>query len=117
MLLTELLPRAAAEYPEKLAVSCGSMRMSYRQVAESVSRLAAALADRRVKRGERVAILHRNCHRMLEAYFGAAASERAGRFAVHKAALNLLAAGRSVRRLRALRVLVLSLPRPRRRTS
>src|ERR1051326_1245497 len=63
MLLTEILPRAAAQYPEKLAVSCGSVRMNYRQVAESVSRLAAALADRGVKRGDRVSILHRNCHR------------------------------------------------------
>ena len=71
MLLTEILPRAAAQYPEKLAVSCGSVRMNYRQVAESVSRLAAALADRGVKRGDRVSILHRNCHRMLEAYFAA----------------------------------------------
>ncbi|HEY1372380.1 MAG TPA: long-chain-fatty-acid--CoA ligase [Candidatus Binatia bacterium] len=71
MLLTEILPRAAAEYPEKLAVCCGTVRMNYREVAESVSRLAGALADLGVKRGDRVALLHRNCHRVLETYFAA----------------------------------------------
>jgi acyl-CoA synthetase (AMP-forming)/AMP-acid ligase II len=71
MLLTEILPRAAAEYPEKLAVSCGAVSMNYRQVAESVARLAAALVDLGVNRGDRVALLHRNCHRVLEAYFAA----------------------------------------------
>jgi fatty-acyl-CoA synthase len=71
MLLTEILPRAAAAYPEKIALVCGSTKLSYRELAGRVGRLVAALRASGVKPGERVALLHRNCHRALESYFAA----------------------------------------------
>ncbi|MBI3060435.1 MAG: AMP-binding protein [Deltaproteobacteria bacterium] len=71
MLLTEILPRAAAAYPDRPAVICGGVRLNYREVAGRVSRLSSALARLGIGPGERVALLHRNCHRALEAYFGA----------------------------------------------
>jgi acyl-CoA synthetase (AMP-forming)/AMP-acid ligase II len=72
MLLTEILPRAAAEYPEKVAVVCGAVRMTYREVARRVGSLATSLSQHGVDTGDRVALLHRNCHRVLECYFAAA---------------------------------------------
>lgn len=71
MNLTEVLPRAAAAYPGKLAVVCGEAELTYDEVADRVGRLAAAWVDLGIRPGDRVAILHRNCHRMLEAYFAA----------------------------------------------
>lgn len=72
MLLTEILPRALAVYPEKTAVVCGSTHLSYLRLADRVGRFAAVLAGIGVGHGDRVAFLHRNCHRALEAYFAAA---------------------------------------------
>src|SRR5690349_15366337 len=72
MLLTEILPRAAAEYPEKIAIVCGAVRMTYRAVARRVGSLATAFSKYGLDTGDRVALLHRNCHRTLESYFAAA---------------------------------------------
>jgi acyl-CoA synthetase (AMP-forming)/AMP-acid ligase II len=71
MTLSEILPRAASLWPEQAAVTCGSHEFTYREVSDRVGRLAAALAKLGVTAGDRVAVLHRNCHRMLEAYFAA----------------------------------------------
>ncbi len=71
MVLTEILCRAAAAYPDRLAVICGGLRLNYSEVSRRVSRLSSALAALGVAPGDRVALLHRNCHRVLEAYFGA----------------------------------------------
>ena len=51
------LARAAAIYPEKLAVIDGERRFTYGQLRERCARLAAALADRGVRRLDTVAIL------------------------------------------------------------
>lgn len=69
MTLSEILLRAASLWPEQAAVTCGSHEFTYREVSDRVGRLAAALAKLGVTAGDRVAVLHRNCHRMLEAYF------------------------------------------------
>ena len=71
MLLTEILPRALSLWPNEPAVLCGSEILTYRDVADRVGRLAAVLASLGIEPGDRVAVLHRNCHRMLEVYFGA----------------------------------------------
>jgi fatty-acyl-CoA synthase len=71
MKLSEILPRASRLWPEQAAVTCGSNEFTYREVSDRVGRLAAALAKLGVTAGDRVAVLHRNCHRMLEAYFAA----------------------------------------------
>src|SRR4029453_8923382 len=65
------LKRAVTVYPDCEAVVCGSLRYTYRQFNERVNRWANVMLDCGVKRGDRVAILSPNCHRMLEAFFGA----------------------------------------------
>lgn len=71
MLLTEILPRAVAGYPDRLAVVCGSKRLTYKEIGERVGRLSSALVAQGIRPGERIALLHRNCHRVLESYFAA----------------------------------------------
>ena len=70
--LNELLPKAVRLYPDKEAVVCGELRMSYRDFAARVWRLAQGLLDLGIEKGDRVAVLHENSHEYLEAYFAAA---------------------------------------------
>ena len=70
-MLQQILNRASSFHGDQTAVVCGSLRLTYQEVAERVARLASVLADLGVGYGERVALLHRNCHRALEAYFAA----------------------------------------------
>jgi fatty-acyl-CoA synthase len=64
------LRRAAAVYPEKLAVVHGARHFSYRQFDERCRRLAAALASRGVGQGSTVAVLAPNIPALLEAHYG-----------------------------------------------
>lgn len=72
MPLNELLPKAVRLYPDKEAVVCGQIRMTYRKFADRVWKLGHALAQLGVGMGDRVAILHENTHEYLEAYLAAA---------------------------------------------
>ena len=64
------LTRAAAVYPDKLAVVHGERRYSYREFGERSRRLASALQRRGVGRGDCVAIMAGNIPAMLEAHNG-----------------------------------------------
>ena len=70
--LNELLPKAVRLYPEKEAVVCGELRMTYGQFAKRVWRLAHGLLDLGIGQNDRVAMLHENTHEFLEVYFAAA---------------------------------------------
>jgi len=70
--LNELLPKAAKLYPDKEAVVCGDFRMDYKGFAERVWQLSNGLIRMGIKRNDRVAILHENCHVFLEVYFASA---------------------------------------------
>ncbi|EGV18562.1 class I adenylate-forming enzyme family protein [Thiocapsa marina] len=59
-LLHECLAIAAMESPEKTALHVGTETCSYRMLAERSDRLAAALQDRGLRRGDRVAIFMDN---------------------------------------------------------
>lgn len=72
MPLNELLPKAAKLYPHREAVVCGELRMDYEGFAKRVWKLAHGLKSLGLEKGDRVAILHENCHVYLEAYFAAA---------------------------------------------
>jgi fatty-acyl-CoA synthase len=61
---------AAQQYPGRTGVVCNEERFTYAQVADRVSRLAGALGQAGIERGDRVAFLSSNCHRLLEAYYG-----------------------------------------------
>ncbi len=64
------LRRAAAVYPDKVAVVHGTRRYSYREMHERACRLASALAKRGIGKGDTVAIMAPNVPAMLEAHYG-----------------------------------------------
>ena len=63
------LRRSAASFRDKVAVIDGERRLTYGQLHERCARLAAALADRGVRRLDTVAILASNVPEMIEAHF------------------------------------------------
>ena len=65
-----LLRRAAAVYPDKLAVIRGSTRFTYRELYSRCRRLADALRRRGIIRGDTVAIMAPNVPALLEAHYG-----------------------------------------------
>ena len=65
-----LLRRAAAVYPDKIAVIHGAARYSYRQFEQRCRRLASALQQRGVGRGDTVAVIAPNVPALLEAHYG-----------------------------------------------
>jgi acyl-CoA synthetase (AMP-forming)/AMP-acid ligase II len=67
----ELLDRGTRHRPAGEAIFCGATVLSYPDVRRRVHRLTAALARLGAGPGDRIAILHRNCHRFFESYFAA----------------------------------------------
>ncbi|MFH1487533.1 MAG: long-chain-fatty-acid--CoA ligase [Pseudomonadota bacterium] len=72
MPLNELLPKALKLYPQREAVVCGGFRIDYRGFAGRVWKICHGLAGLGLNKGDRLAILHENCHVFLETYFAAA---------------------------------------------
>ena len=62
------LARAAGVGPERRAVRCGKVELSYSQMWERAGRLVGALHGLGVGAGDRVAVVGPNCHRYLELY-------------------------------------------------
>jgi long-chain acyl-CoA synthetase len=60
MLVQDFLQNSAAAKPDKIALVCGSQRISYARLEEMSNRLANALLDSGVQRGDRVAIYLNN---------------------------------------------------------
>ena len=75
MIVGDIVERNARLYPAQTAVVCDGRRLTHAALAERARRLANALRDRGLRRGDRVAVLAQNCPEYLEAY---AASEVAG---------------------------------------
>ena len=61
---------ARDQFPNTVGVVCGDERFTYSQFADRAGRLAGALQKAAARRGDRVAFLSTNCHRLLEAYYG-----------------------------------------------
>ena len=72
MSLFEILQETAANFPEKHAVICKEKRFSYKELKERVDRLSYSLHALGIRKNDRFAIIHRNCHRYIETYFAAA---------------------------------------------
>jgi fatty-acyl-CoA synthase len=64
------LERAAAVFPDRLAVVHGPLRRDYREFYARARRLASALAKRGVARGDTVAAMLANTPAMLECHYG-----------------------------------------------
>jgi fatty-acyl-CoA synthase len=69
LLPTNFLHRAARLFPDRVAVVDGPRRDTYRMLAGRVNRLSNALRGMGVGRGDKVAVLSPNSHRLLEAFF------------------------------------------------
>ena len=70
--LYKILETTARSQPDQLASVCCGQKWTYKQLKERVDRLAAAFQSLGIKRKDRLAIVHTNCHIYLEAYFAAA---------------------------------------------
>lgn len=68
---TDFLDRAIAVYGQKEAVVCGESRFTYNQLGEAANRWGNAMLGLGLAKGDRVALLSQNDHRMLHAFFGA----------------------------------------------
>jgi fatty-acyl-CoA synthase len=66
----DFLKRAMAAHATREAVVCGRVRLTYAEFGERVNRWANLMRSLGVGKGDRVALLTQNCHRVLEAFFG-----------------------------------------------
>lgn len=64
------LERAAAVYPDRTAIIHGPLRRTYRDFHARACRLANALIQRGIKRGDTIAVLLANTPAMLECHYG-----------------------------------------------
>jgi fatty-acyl-CoA synthase len=64
------LERAAAVFPDRLAIAHGSLRRTYREFHAGSKKLASALAKRGFQRGDTVAVMLANTPAMLECHYG-----------------------------------------------
>src|SRR5262245_16852771 len=65
-----LLERAATVFPDQTAIIHGPLRRSYAEFYARARRLASALAQRGIKRGDTVAVILANAPAMLECHYG-----------------------------------------------
>jgi acyl-CoA synthetase (AMP-forming)/AMP-acid ligase II len=71
MRATEILDLAVERRGDEPAIFCRDVTLSYPEVRLRVDRLSHALIELGAGQGDRVALLHRNCHRAFETYFAA----------------------------------------------
>jgi long-chain acyl-CoA synthetase len=67
--LSVQLERAARDFPQTTATEFVGARLTYRQLADDVSRFAASLSQLGVKPGDRVAIMLPNCPQTIITYY------------------------------------------------
>lgn len=70
--LYRILEKTYENAPKRTAVLCGDACYSYAQFKHRVDRLASGLVSLGIQKGDRIALIHRNCHRFMEMYFAAA---------------------------------------------
>lgn len=67
----DFLKRAIVAHANKEAVVCGKLRLTYEQFGKRVYAWANLMRELGVQKSDRIALLTQNCHRVLEAFFGA----------------------------------------------
>ena len=70
MLITDFTRRAARQYGKKTGVVDGESRFTYAEYVERTRRLSNGLMSLGVEKGDRVAFIEYNTHRLLEAFYG-----------------------------------------------
>ncbi len=69
MILTETLAKALKLFSQKRAIVCGGKHWTYQEFGSRVHQLSRCLKGFGLKKDDKVAILHPNCHTFLEAYY------------------------------------------------
>ena len=69
LVVTQFLDRARSIFGSSVGAVCGADRLTYGQLASRVDRLSSSLESLGVRRGDVVACLSFNCHRLLELYY------------------------------------------------
>lgn len=69
LLLGEMMARNSRKFPDKEALVYGETRLTYKQLNARINKLAHALLDLGIDRGDKVAILSFNCNQFMETYF------------------------------------------------
>ncbi|MGB5984250.1 MAG: AMP-binding protein, partial [Desulfobacterales bacterium] len=69
MNIGSLFARHAQYRPDQLAVVCGGQRLTYGQYNRQINRLANALSDLGIRKGDKVATILPNCLELLETYW------------------------------------------------
>jgi acyl-CoA synthetase (AMP-forming)/AMP-acid ligase II len=73
MILTDSLRKACRFFPQKPAIICGGRQWTYGEFFQRLSAFSSYLmTERGIKKGDRIAILHPNCHYYLESYYAIA---------------------------------------------
>jgi fatty-acyl-CoA synthase len=72
MLLADTLRKVCQFFPHKEAIVCGNRRWTYQEFFQRLSRFSDYLKGMGIEKGDRVAILHSNCHCFLEVYYAIA---------------------------------------------
>jgi len=72
MNIGDLLARNANKFPDKRAVVCEAVSLTFRELNERVNRLAHSLLDSGLKKGDRIGVLLHNSRQFLELYFASA---------------------------------------------
>ncbi len=70
MNLNQILETTAQEIPQKTAIILGSQRITYRELKETSNRIANALIESGLEKGEHVALLMSHCPEWVINYFG-----------------------------------------------
>jgi len=68
--LHEFLKDTAKQYPKKTAINYYGNQISFQQLDELSDRLAAALCDMGISKGDRVSLFLENCPQFIIAYYG-----------------------------------------------
>jgi len=72
MKVGDIIRQTAARYPDKVGLVYEDQQYNWQEVNSRVNRLAHGLLGLGLRKGDRVAILSRNCNQYLEFYFAAA---------------------------------------------
>jgi len=70
MLVSDFVRRAERQYGPKIGVVDGVKRFTYIEYAERTRRLSNAMLELGIKKGDRVAFIDHNTHRLLEGFYG-----------------------------------------------
>ena len=70
MNVAELMYRNARKHPDKEAIVFKNLRLNYREIDALSNRVANAIIDLGIRKGDRIAMMMRNSEKFVAVYFG-----------------------------------------------